>query len=328
MGFHEVRFPEQISYGSSGGPGFKSNIVEGDTHNIEVIQRLDSPQRSFDVAPGIASYEDVQTTIAFYMARQGAANAFRYKDWSDYTSNPRDPSFRGNVGVRDQRIGTGDGVVVSFQLIKKYTSGSNTATRIIQKPVNINEDGNHLLQVWVNGVELSESTDFTVDYATGIVLFAATPAVGQAVEASFEFDVPVRFDKDADTQLTQSLTSFGASEINPIVLMEEMDVQPGFVNDFFYGGAYAYATAASFVLSSDFGRVWSINCTATGKVVSLPSPTNYPLGGPIFYLINAGSNSFTLKDHLGATLATLTANQGVEVVLSLNSGGSKFWWCI
>jgi len=31
MGFHEVRFPDDISYGSDGGPGYNTNIIEMDS---------------------------------------------------------------------------------------------------------------------------------------------------------------------------------------------------------------------------------------------------------------------------------------------------------
>ena len=42
------------------------------------------------------------------------------------------------------------------------------------------------------------TTAYTVDPATGLVLFLAghIPASGHAVTAGFEFDVPVRFDTD------------------------------------------------------------------------------------------------------------------------------------
>ncbi len=39
-----------------------------------------------------------------------------------------------------------------------------------------------------------QSSGWSVDTTTGVLTFLASPAVGVAVTADFEFDVPVRFD--------------------------------------------------------------------------------------------------------------------------------------
>ncbi len=58
---------------------------------------------------------------------------------------------------------------------------------------------------------------FTVSEATGIVTFAAPPAAGAVLTASFEFDVPVRFDID---RLDIELSSFDAADAPSIPLIE------------------------------------------------------------------------------------------------------------
>jgi uncharacterized protein (TIGR02217 family) len=56
-----------------------------------------------------------------------------------------------------------------------------------------------------------------VDPLTGIVTFAAAPEAGAAITASFEFDVPVRFDID---RLDIELSSFDAAHVPSIPLLE------------------------------------------------------------------------------------------------------------
>jgi uncharacterized protein (TIGR02217 family) len=60
--------------------------------------------------------------------------------------------------------------------------------RIITKPVA----GSVL--VFLDGVE--QLAGWSVDVTTGIVTFSTAPAAGVEVAASFEFDVPARFDTD------------------------------------------------------------------------------------------------------------------------------------
>jgi uncharacterized protein (TIGR02217 family) len=52
------------------------------------------------------------------------------------------------------------------------------------------------VRVALAGAETEEGEDFTVDHASGIVIFAVAPGEGVAVTAGYEFDVPVRFDTD------------------------------------------------------------------------------------------------------------------------------------
>lgn len=72
----------------------------------------------WDVASGIKKRAQMDTLIAFFRARKGRAYGFRFKDWTDYKA-PR------------QSIGTGDGVTMTFQLVKAYSSGGVTETRRI-----------------------------------------------------------------------------------------------------------------------------------------------------------------------------------------------------
>ena len=62
---------------------------------------------------------------------EGRLHGFRFKDWGDHKSCL--PSQ--TPGPTDQPIGTGNGSTTEFQLAKRYTSGAQSWTRAIAKPV-------------------------------------------------------------------------------------------------------------------------------------------------------------------------------------------------
>ena len=57
---------------------------------------------------------------------------------------------------------------------------------------------------------------WSVDATTGVVTFAAAPAVGVLVTAGFEFDVPVRFDTDR-LDVTWDLDRLGSIASIPLI---------------------------------------------------------------------------------------------------------------
>ena len=108
-------------------------------------------------------------------------------------------------------IGIGDGSTTLFQLAKDYASGGESYLRQIDKPVAGS------VRIAVDGVELAEGTDFSVDDALGQVVLSTAPSAGLSVTAGFEFDVPVRFDTDV---LSVSVASFNAGEIPNVPVVE------------------------------------------------------------------------------------------------------------
>ena len=69
-----------------------------------------------------------------------------------------------------------------FALLKRYSSGAQSWTRAIAKPVAGS------VRVALGGVE--QMSGWTVDTTTGVVTFDTAPAAGVAVTAGFAFDVP------------------------------------------------------------------------------------------------------------------------------------------
>lgn len=130
MAFQEVRFPSNISRGARGGPMRKVQIVSLASGDEERNATWLNSRRRYDVAYGIRKADDLAAVVAFFEARGGQLNGFRFKDWSDYKSSL--PSLA--VTPFDQILATADGVAATFQLLKHYTSNVQTWTRTITKP--------------------------------------------------------------------------------------------------------------------------------------------------------------------------------------------------
>jgi uncharacterized protein (TIGR02217 family) len=207
MGFHEVRFPASLSFGSVGGPERRTEIVT----LVNGFEERNTPwahsRRRYDAGLGLRSLEDVEALIAFFEARQGQLYGFRWKDWADYRSCPASAT----VSELDQLIGSGDGLRTGFDLVKTYRSGEQVYVRPIMKPVA------GTLRVALSDVPLIETIDYTVDVATGRLTLMTPPPVGAVVTAGFEFDVPVRFDTD---RIATSVASFKAGDVPNVPVVE------------------------------------------------------------------------------------------------------------
>ncbi|MFK5997352.1 MAG: DUF2460 domain-containing protein [Rhodobacterales bacterium] len=207
MGFHEVRFPTDLSFGSSGGPERRTEIVTLNSGFEERNTPWAHSRRRYDAGVSMRSLDDMDAVIAFFEARRGQLNGFRWKDWTDYKSSlpSREAHFL------DQEIGVGDDVTDKFQLLKIYRSGDESYARDIRKPV-----ANTVL-IGLGGDALVEGTHYTVDLAAGIVTFMVPPGEGAIITAGYDFDVPVRFDVD---RLEMSHASFVAGEIPSVPVVE------------------------------------------------------------------------------------------------------------
>ena len=206
MAFHDVRFPDNISRGARGGPERRTQIVELASGDEERNASWANSRRRYDVAYGIRRADDLAAVVAFFEARNGRLHGFRFKDWADYKSCL--PSQA--AGPMDQALGTGNGALTTFALLKRYTSGAQSWVRSIGKPVAGS------VRIALDGVE--QMSGWSVDTATGVVTFATPPGTGVPITASFEFDVPVRFDADTldvtlDLERLGSITSIPLLEI-------------------------------------------------------------------------------------------------------------------
>jgi uncharacterized protein (TIGR02217 family) len=202
MAFHDIRLPEDVERGASGGPRFKTTImVLGGGHEKRNID-WSQARAEYDVGYGIESKQDFTDVIEFFYARQGAAHSFRFKDWADFTIGaPGDPV----------QFATGDGTTTIFQARKPYSSGGITYYRDLTKLVS------GTLEVYVNDVLQVAGTDYTVDLLTGIITFTSAPSNTHSIKMFVEFDIPVRFAQD---HLDISMETFDAGSIPSIRIIE------------------------------------------------------------------------------------------------------------
>ncbi|MBS9719893.1 DUF2460 domain-containing protein [Tianweitania sp. BSSL-BM11] len=204
--FHDVLFPAAVSFGATGGPERRVEIVQMTSGKEQRNARLRHSRRHYDAGTGVRSLGDLYEIMDFFEARRGSLHGFRFRDPFDMKSCRPD----GVIGARDQRIGTGDGVVKAFQLAKTYGAGEDAYVRPIRKVLAGS------VRVAVAGGELAANR-FAVDWATGLVTLVQAPAAAAAVTAGFEFHVPVRFDTE---RIAISLTAFKAGQIPSIPLIE------------------------------------------------------------------------------------------------------------
>lgn len=209
--FHDVLFPLAVSFGATGGPERRNEIVTLTSGREKRNARFAHSRHHYDAGIGLRSLEDLHEVLAFFEARRGSLHAFRFRDPFDMKSCAPGAT----PGPLDQMLGTGDGSTRRFALVKTYGSGPDAYQRPIFKPAAGS------LRVATGGADAATG-DFSFDTETGEVVFSAgkAPAGGQAVTAGYEFDVPVRFDTD---RLSISLRAFRAGQIPSIPLIE---VQP------------------------------------------------------------------------------------------------------
>lgn len=193
------RFPDDISYGSSGGPNFKTWVFEGHSGKEQRQIGWATSKARYDVSHAVKDKADMDTLRAWFYAMQGRAYGFRFKDWGDYE-------------LVDEQIGVGDTVETVYKIIKTYTTGVNSYIRRIFKPIGTG------FVVKVNGVVQTLTTHYTIDTTTGTITFVTPPGAALPITVTGEFDVPVRFDTDAFTAshegfLMESWGSIGLVEL-------------------------------------------------------------------------------------------------------------------
>jgi uncharacterized protein (TIGR02217 family) len=313
--FHEVQFPTDMSYGSMGGPGYLTSIFTLDGGAEERVARISRPRRRYDARYGIKTYTQLLAVRDFYVARYGPAHGFRYKDWLDFSTDPSAaPDSASSPSDTDVLIGTGDGSTTDFQLVKKYTSGINTVSIPISKPVS----GTTVVSL----DDVSQASGWVVNTATGVVTFATAPAAGQLVKAGCDFDIPVRFGEEVDQALMLSAETFSTGGIGAIPLVEDIDgsTQP---EDFIFRGGKSLAFSLDVSVTANDGCALFLDPAGAGLSVYFPEAADLVAGGPHYFLYNNGSDSVTLKTDT-VTIGTLAAGEWGTLVI-FDVSGTNTW---
>jgi len=160
--FLDIRFPEKISFGASGGPEFLTDVIITASGREARNQNWSSERLRYEVAHAARLEEVWRPLQAFFRVVAGRAHSFRFKDWTDYSATHSEGVF----------LDADSGSPLGKQMYKLYSFGGQTYYRKITKPV--------VGKITTDAVGL--------DYTTGI-----------ATSGSYwygEFDVHVRFDTD------------------------------------------------------------------------------------------------------------------------------------
>ncbi|WP_025898614.1 DUF2460 domain-containing protein [Sneathiella glossodoripedis] len=176
MGFHDIRFPQHISYGAVGGPRFSTTIQQLNSGHERRNINWSAARREYRVDVSPSRGDEWRALLDFFHARLGRAYGFRLKDFADFE-------------LIDGVIATGDDTRQSFQICKIYEAAGDWPHRrdlkkIVPGSVSVRLDG------------ILRETGWSVDTGTGELSFDTPPDSGAVISVSCEFDVPVRFDTD------------------------------------------------------------------------------------------------------------------------------------
>jgi uncharacterized protein (TIGR02217 family) len=120
--------------------------------------------------PGVG-YDELRTLMGFFLQQQGAFQPFLFDDPSDDHASA-------------QAIGTGDGSMTVFQLVRSMNGFAEPITA-----------PNAVSTIYFNGIRQGSSS-YSVDPNTGLVTFLSPPPEGQLVAADFTYFFRVRFADD------------------------------------------------------------------------------------------------------------------------------------
>lgn len=153
MSFAEIRLEMGFDYGASGGPEYRTSIIElASGHERRNID-WEASRGRWDLGERIIDQDEKEFLLKFHRARNGRAIGFRFKDWSDWE------------GLDEVLTTTG---ASNYQLIKTYADIAGSYVRSIQKPVT------DTVTLKRNG---SPYAGFTLNSTTGILTLTADSSV-------------------------------------------------------------------------------------------------------------------------------------------------------
>jgi uncharacterized protein (TIGR02217 family) len=169
--FLDISFPPFVARGATGGPGFSTSVVTLGSGAEQRNILWANSRGKWNISTGIRTREEMLAVIGHFHVVKGRGYSFRFKDWNDCDAADV-PMVEVSPTV--------------WQLVKRYNVGGYEHVRTITRPVVGS------VAIKIGGTPVTPSS---VDYQTGLVTFGSAP--GSAPTASFQFDVPVRFDTDS-----------------------------------------------------------------------------------------------------------------------------------
>lgn len=172
--FSNLRFPTHFGLITSRILTFSTDIVELKNGYEQRNASWMDGRHKFSVHLEIRDAREIELLYNFFRIHRGRAIGFRFRDWSDWYAE-------------EQMIGVTSSGSNIFQLVKSYEFQGIRYTRKITLPV---------LERFCLTVGGQKCDDFELDQQTGILKLKSSVEPNLEVRATFNFDVPVRFEMD------------------------------------------------------------------------------------------------------------------------------------
>ncbi len=204
------------------------DITSGLMDNVETVflsgggretnRRWSRYKRTLNIAYTVRPQETAYAIRRVWQA-VGPANSFLARDWNDHNTTAGKMEQGGESSITSTDMPVNELGNDQYQLLKTYAEASALTTRTITKPAN---DGSIKVSVdeGAGPVDLTETTDFTVDYSTGIITLLGSPTPAgspSSVRWGGSFYVPVAF---AQSDISQKLAGWQASGFPDVQLIE------------------------------------------------------------------------------------------------------------
>lgn len=174
--FIEETLPETIRLGLVGGPTFltETGITKGGWSSRNIARSVALRKWRIEYVKGRADFDSL---LALFHVVYGSAIPFRVRDPLDY-------EVTSTTGLMGAGVGTG---LPTYQLVKRYSVGSNHYTRDIVKPRSSGFTGHRGASPLTVG---ASPGNISVSTTTGIVTFVADDSesiIGHTIGASHQF---------------------------------------------------------------------------------------------------------------------------------------------
>lgn len=218
MTFYLAEIPKTISRGSEAAPVALIDVAMGPAGHAYRRSRRSRRLRRFNLGKNIRTANDIYEILAFFEVMNGREHSFAITNLLDFKSCPPENT----PTATDALIGVGDGSNLAFQLKKQYTITLLDGSTVVATDRTIYLPVHNTVLIAVDGILKTETTHYTVNYATGALAFTMgnAPANLKNVTAGFEFREKVRFDTD---DLSAVMDYFRVGSVPSIPLIETIN---------------------------------------------------------------------------------------------------------
>jgi uncharacterized protein (TIGR02217 family) len=174
MTFDASAFPVTLAR-ESATPYWEADVIRTGTGHEQRNAPWSDALWKIEAATPTLTLAQYRSIYRHFNARRGMVRGFYLTLRTSYTTTT-------------EGFGTGDGSTTAFQLIVNEGDSANAYNREIYKPVS------GTVLIYDNASLKTETTHYTIDYATGIVTFLVAPVNTHALTWTGEFRIPVRYD--------------------------------------------------------------------------------------------------------------------------------------